>query len=135
MKKILTVLLICSAAYSYGQDALVSSIQWNVVEVKTSNSPTSESVSDKLKVYPGDRIEWTDLDNNAKFSFKISSTTGDWSNIAEGGLIHYNFQMEGQPGEVIIQRTAGLLSAEIQLYKVDANPLTYFLKISGYSVL
>ncbi|HEY3402415.1 MAG TPA: hypothetical protein VGK59_03450 [Ohtaekwangia sp.] len=117
------------------QDVNVTTIQWNISQVHNTTAGIHDGAGDKLVTYPNDRVEWRDSNNNLKFSFDISSTIGSWSNVNEGGLIHFNFQMQGQPGEVIIQRSGGTLSAEVQLYKADNNPQSYLIQISGYTLL
>lgn len=117
------------------QNVNTSTIQWNVTHVENSEAGISEGAGDKLISYPGDKVEWKDANGDIKLSFEITSTIGTWSDASQNGLIHFSFQLENQPGEIIIQRSGNVLSAEIQLYKADVNPQTYNLQISGYTVL
>ncbi|HEY3405546.1 MAG TPA: hypothetical protein VGK59_19320 [Ohtaekwangia sp.] len=128
-------LIAFASTVSLAQSVSTSTVQWNVTDVHNMNAGTHDGAGDKLISYPGDRVEWQDANGNLKFSFEIISTIGTWNNIAEGGFIHFNFRQEGQPGEVIIQRSGGAVSAEIQLYKTDATPQTYMLAIGSYTTL
>src|SRR5690606_32127135 len=116
---LLSVMLLSFAGQA--QNAATTAIQWNVTDVFNMSANMYDGQGDKLILFPGDRIEWQDANGNLKFRFPIASVIGDWENINENGLIHFNFQFSGQPGELIVQRRAGTLSAEIHLYQVDAN--------------
>lgn len=131
-------LLFVATLYSlpgYSQDVTATAIQWNVVKVLNLTTNTSDDNGDKLLVYPGDRIEWRDGNDKPRIGFVITSFIGTWDNVNENGLIHFNFEYSGQPGELIIQRSAGMLSADILLYQIDADAQAYRFQIDSYTVL
>lgn len=136
MKKIVLLFgaMLCFLS-GYTQNATTATIRWHVTDVFNVTGNAHEGSGDKLVVYPGARIDWQDANDNPKFSFGITSVIGTWDNVNENGLIHFNIEYSGQPGEVVVQRSAGMLSAEIRLYQVDANEQAYALQIDSYTVL
>src|SRR6187399_1210216 len=97
------LLIALATTFSKAQSVTTSTIQWNVTDVDNTSAGIHDGAGDKLVSYPGNRVEWKDVNGNLKFSFEILSTIGTWDDVAEGGLIHFNFQLEGQSGDVIIQ--------------------------------